>query len=420
MDNLKIIVLHPSFLDHPSLLEAYEVIREEAQKINEGEAYKNLPKIRVDDWELSQPDSGSIQNLEIIKEYADNANAIFILADGNISPDTQKWYESAIKESLNEPRKRQVRIPVFWDISTPEKKKNFDNFCKSGSKDEYDKRDKLYRYDTPEIEPDAIAPLRPQVESILIQLANKWATMINRKEKIPTLMSNRIRRNKRKKALIITVAVILLIYFLWPRIKDVRDKKAFGQRISNIEALISDKQYGAARDSLNILDSLCTPKWQDLKEQIKKLKESFPTTPSPDPEPIHEPKLNLQSTALTHQIIKNGCVIISDNQDLESILRKNLGNADLSLIFPEKGIPEWKIEIRETVDSTIFTDEDVKFYRAQVTIFADIKNGNAIETLSAKKICNGQLSHISSTNTAREKAADDISEQIVEYLKQHK
>lgn len=421
---LEILVLHQSFLEHKNSKEAYEVIREEAQKINEGETYKNLPKIRVDDWELSQPDSGSIQNLEKIKEDADNANAVFIIADGNISPDTKKWYESAIKESLNEASKRQVRIPVFWNISTAEYKKNFKEFCNSGSKHDYDKRDKLYPYDTLEIEPNANAPLRPQVASLLIQLANKWAAMINREETIPTLMSNRIRRNKRKKALIITAAFIialgLLFYFLWPRIKDVRDKKAFGQRISNIEALISDKQYGAARDSLNILDSLCTPKWQDLKEQIKKLKESFPTTPSPDPEPIQEPKLNLQSTAHTHQIIKNGCVIISDNQDLESILRKNLGNADLSLVFPEKGIPEWKIEIRETVDSTIFTDEDVKFYRAQVTIFADIKKGNAIETLSAKKICNGQLSHTSSTNTAREKAADDISEQIVEYLKQHK
>lgn len=414
MDNLKIIVLHPSFLDHPSLKGAYEVIREEAQKINEGEAYKNLPKIRVDDWEFSQPDSGSIQNLEKMKEYADNANAIFILADGNISPDTQKWYESAIKESLNEPRKRQVRIPVFWDISTPEKKKNFDNFCKSGSKDEYDKRDKIYPYGALEMEPGANAPLRPQVESILIQLANKWATMINRKETIPTLMSNRIRRNKRKKALIITAAVILLIYFLWPRIKDVRDKKAFGQRISNIEALISDKQYGAARDSLNTLDSLCTPKWQDLKEQIKKLKESIPNPPAPHPGsdvlPIPDPP----------QITKGGCLITSENPNIASMLRANIGNANLGVVFIEDGIPEWKIKIRENVDSTIFTDEDVTFYRAQVTLFADIEKGNAIETLSAKKICNGQLSHTSSTNTAREKAADDISEQIVEYLKTHK
>lgn len=416
MDNLKIIVLHQSSVNHPALKGAYEVIREEAQKINEGVAYKNLPKIRVDDWEFSQPDSGSIQNLEKIKEDADNANAVFILADGDISPDTRKWYESAIKESLNETRKRQVRIPIFWNISTEQYKKNFEDFCNSGSRHEYNKRDKIYPYDTPEIKPDANTPLRPQVESLLIQLANKWSAMINRKETIPTLMSNRIRRRKRRRTAIF-LALLLgllgpLIYFLWPTINDARDKKNFEQRISNIETLVSDRQYGAARDSLNTLDSLCTPKWQDLKEQIKKLKESIPNPPAPHPGsdvlPIPDPPLT------TLQITK--CLITSENPNIASMLRANIGNANLGVVFIEDGIPEWEIKIREDVNNDIFTEEGTVFYRAQVTLYADI-TGKATKTLLAEKICAEQLSHASSTDAARKEASDDISGQIIEFLK---
>lgn len=350
---LEILVLHQSFLEHKNSKEAYEVIREEAQKINEGETYKNLPKIRVDDWELSQPDSGSIQNLEKIKEDADNANAVFIIADGNISPDTKKWYESAIKESLNEASKRQVRIPVFWNISTEEYKKNFKEFCNSGSKHDYDKRDKLYPYDTLEIEPNANAPLRPQVASLLIQLANKWAAMINREETIPTLMSNRIRRNKRKKALIITTAFIialgLLFYFLWPRIKDVRDKKAFGQRLANVEALISEKQYEPARDSLNILDSLCAPQWQDLREHIKKLKESIPSPPIFEPGVRYEQRHDIPSP-IAKRIEDNTFEVIGVESPLLGYLCKSISTVIPNIERPSEGSTErWTISVEQDV-----------------------------------------------------------------------
>lgn len=127
--------------------------------------------------------------------------------------------------------------------------------------------------------------------------------------------------------------------------------------------------------------------------------------PTPKPKPI--------------QYIKNGCVITSENPDIEDMLKVKICGANLGLVFIEDGKPEWTIKIRENVINDTFTEEGVEFYRAQVTLFADITDGKTLETLFAKKICSEQLSHKSSTDAARAEASMEIFEQIIDFMKIH-
>ena len=127
---LRIFVSHKDVNECPSLADAYKVIQEEADKINRSGLQRHLIEIQPQDYQigrdLSNPQRGTFQSADSLKNDAYRAHAVFTLVDGDISPRIRDWYKQQIKKVQKEAKDRQIPMPIFWDTSSAESKAKFE------------------------------------------------------------------------------------------------------------------------------------------------------------------------------------------------------------------------------------------------------------------------------------------------------
>lgn len=208
---LRIFVSHKDVNECPSLADAYNVIQEEADKINRTGLQRHLIEIQPQDYQigrdLSNPQRGTFQSADSLKDDAYKAHAVFTLVDGDMSPRIRDWYEQQIKKVRKEAKERQIPMPIFWDTSSAASKANCEAFHRGNDSDYILKFNSLDEF-------------RKNVASQLEQLSGRWATMINGGQMVPTLESNSLRRKKRWFiSSLIFLAIAIAVYLLWPQIK---------------------------------------------------------------------------------------------------------------------------------------------------------------------------------------------------------
>lgn len=210
---LKIFVAHKDFSGCSSLEEAYRVIQEEVGKINTHGLQKDLIEIELQDYQIdrdiSNPNNPTFQSAETLETDALKAHAVFTLVDGDISPRIETWYKKQIQTVKSENEHQQIPMPIFWNVADAESMRNCEEFYKN------DDRDFIYKYAT-------LEGLRNIVNNLLQDYTSRWAKLISRDINVPTLESNRLKRNIRRliySFIFLVLAVIL--YLLWPRIQDM-------------------------------------------------------------------------------------------------------------------------------------------------------------------------------------------------------
>lgn len=208
---LRIFVSHKDVNECPSLADAYKVIQEEADKINRSGLQRHLIEIQPQDYQigrdLSNPQRGTFQSADSLKNDAYRAHAVFTLVDGDISPRIKDWYKRQIKMVQKEAKERQIPMPIFWDTSSAASKANCEAFHRGNDSDYILKFNSLEEF-------------RRIVADQLEQLSGRWATMINGGQAVPTLESNSLRRKKRWFiSSIVFLALAIALYVLSPQIK---------------------------------------------------------------------------------------------------------------------------------------------------------------------------------------------------------
>lgn len=208
---LRIFVSHKDVNECPSLADAYKVIQEEADKINRSGLQRHLIEIQPQDYQigrdLSNPQRGTFQSADSLKNDAYRAHAVFTLVDGDISPRTKDWYKRQIKMVQKEAKERQIPMPIFWNTSSAASKANCEAFHRGNDSDYILKFNSLEEF-------------RRIVADQLEQLSGRWATMMNGGQVVPTLESNSLRRKKRWfLSSLFFLAIAILLYLLSPQIK---------------------------------------------------------------------------------------------------------------------------------------------------------------------------------------------------------
>ena len=352
---ISIFVSHRDIAECPSLVEVYNVIKEEVHKINSYGPQRHLIEIELQDYQidrdLSNPNNGTFQSADTLKKDAAQAHAVFILVEGkdgkdaNISERIEKWYHKNIRIVQVEEKENQVPIPIFWNISDDKSKENCEHFHKS------DSCDKIIKY-------NSLEELRSNVADLLFELTGRWASRIHGRQSIPTLDS--IIKKRRKKLFLFSVAIFflllcILLYFLYPKFQHLRPdhrtpepsveqvdstKTIFNNRIIN-DSLMVDQNHSTPNNSVTsttIQDS------EPGSVQIPALKPE----PTQEPKPITEPEPNL----IVPSISPNSYMVDATPPSFQAEISEEIGKLS-SFLLPceEGGIQRWTFVIKE--DSNI-------------------------------------------------------------------
>jgi len=120
---------------------------------------------------------------------------------------------------------------------------------------------------------------------------------------------------------------------------------------------------------------------------------------------------------------KNVCAIVSENisKNIVDYVIAGLKNANLGLTFPEdvNGNPQWRIELKETVQEMERETEGKIDYKAYVTLSASIiKDNEKFGYCEVKESARSYESTMKALDSARENAKDLIIEKIIGRIKQ--
>ena len=120
---------------------------------------------------------------------------------------------------------------------------------------------------------------------------------------------------------------------------------------------------------------------------------------------------------------KNVCAIVSENisKNIVDYVIAGLNNANLGLTFPEdgNGNPQWRIELKETVQEMERETEGKIDYKAYVTLSASIiKDNEKFGYCEVKESARSYESTMKALDSARENAKDLIIEKIIGRIKQ--
>lgn len=418
---LRIFVSHKDVNECPSLADAYKVIQEEADKINRSGLQRHLIEIQPQDYQigrdLSNPQRGTFQSADSLKNDAYRAHAVFTLVDGDISPRIRDWYKQQIKKVQKEAKDRQIPMPIFWDTSSAESKANCEAFHRGNDSDYILKFNSLEEF-------------RRIVAKQLEQLSGRWAAMINGGQAVPTLESNSLRRKKRWFiSSIVFLAIAIAVYMLSPYIPDLfrhskeggdtpvvpiqedKARESFKARLLNAESLVARKLYTPARDTLKLLRSICRPEWGEEKVTIDSLWRVLPSIPPPPP------PLPPDSTIIE----ENTFEIVGAQSPLRGYLSNSIKEAIPGISKPSGGRKErWTITIEQDlsaieVPKIIESDE----YMIDIEYGFSVKDNQAEKTVFENTLSTRGRSPASLEDAkkhSRQIAAQEIAQQVKQFI----
>lgn len=385
---LKIFVAHKDFSGCSSLEEAYRVIQEEVGKINTHGLQKDLIEIELQDYQIdrdiSNPNNPTFQSAETLEKDALKAHAVFTLVDGDISPRIEKWYKKQIQTVKSENEHQQIPMPIFWNVADAESMRKCEEFYRN------DDRDFIYKYAT-------LEGLRNIVNNLLQDYTSRWAKLISRDINVPTLESNRLKRNIRRliySFIFLVLAVIL--YLLWPRIQDMISQSPASDPTI---ALPSSHAADENREDINITE-----------EDTESLQV---------PKPVVEPKHHVSSKPEPSQpdirpvIKENGYRLTGIDNDVvwSTTLMNALESSSELRKYTDKEV-KWNISISQDKIERGIDDGD---YFVDLIVSVKITNNITGATLQQLPLFKNEciMSPISYEDAFREAFSEEFAKQIV-------
>ena len=344
---LKLFVSHRDGSMTPALNNQLDVVKQVVEDINRNGTQKDLIEIKLQDYQinrnLSNPSTGTFQSLNSLMQDAENAHALFVLIDGDISDTIRNWYNPRIAKVRREKKEGQVLIRFFWNTADAVSMENCEKFLDSPD------RDYVIKY-------NSLEDLRDHVRKELSDCSNRWAALITRKKPVPTLAAIRKKSANRVLAVLVGILVIMLaifVYMSWPKLQArlcpssgsdtdgeqvEAEKEALRKRIETAETMIDLGQYDSASDSLNALKGVCKKEWSSEIKRIDSLLEvvSRYSVPPPSPPVLSKPKV----------LLENGYEISGIEGDFKTMILHGIeSNSNLRQYYDKE--VQWSVQIKE-------------------------------------------------------------------------
>lgn len=345
---LKLFVSHRDGSMTPALNNQLDVVKQVVEDINRNGTQKDLIEIKLQDYQinrnLSNPSTGTFQSLNSLMQDAENAHALFVLIDGDISDTIRNWYNPRIAMVRREKKEGQVLIRFFWNTADAVSMENCEKFLDSPD------RDYVIKY-------NSLEDLRDHVRKELSDCSNRWAALITRKKPVPTLAAIRKKSSaNRVLAALVGILVIMLaifVYMSWPKLQArlcpssgsdtdgeqvEAEKEALRKRIETAETMIDLGQYDSASDSLNALKGVCKKEWSSEIKRIDSLLEvvSRYSVPPPPPPVLPKPKV----------LLENGYEISGIEGDFKTMILHGIeSNSNLRQYYDKE--VQWSVQIKE-------------------------------------------------------------------------
>ena len=199
---------------------------------------------------------------------------------------------------------------------------------------------------------------------------------------------------------------------------EIEDKSrdSFNERIVNAEALLHQKKYSPARDSLNVLKGACNPKWNKERIRIDSLLLLIPSDLPPyRPEP---PALNPPSDKPSTPVVEdNTYEIVGGQSSLRGYLSNSIMNVLPRLSKPSDDKKErWTITIKQDLSALeipkiIESDE----YQIEIEYGINVKDNLTGKVILENTVTTRGRSPASQEDAkkhSRQLAAQEIAEQI--------
>lgn len=345
---LKLFVSHRDGSMTPALNNQLDVVKQVVEDINRNGTQKDLIEIKLQDYQinrnLSNPSTGTFQSLNSLMQDAENAHALFVLIDGDISDTIRNWYNPRIAMVRREKKEGQVLIRFFWNTADAVSMENCEKFLDSPD------RDYVIKY-------NSLEDLRDHVRKELSDCSNRWAALITRKKPVPTLAAIRKKKSaNRVLAALVGILVIMLaifVYMSWPKLQArlcpssgsdtdgeqvEAEKEALRKRIETAETMIDLGQYDSASDSLNALKGVCKKEWSSEIKRIDSLLEVVSRNPvlPPPPPVLSKPKV----------LLENGYEISGIEGDFKTMILHGIeSNSNLRQYYDKE--VQWSVQIKE-------------------------------------------------------------------------
>lgn len=349
---LKLFVSHRDGSMTPALNNQLDVVKQVVEDINRNGTQKDLIEIKLQDYQinrnLSNPSTGTFQSLNSLMQDAENAHALFVLIDGDISDTIRNWYNPRIAMVRREKKEGQVLIRFFWNTADAVSMENCEKFLDSPD------RDYVIKY-------NSLEDLRDHVRKELSDCSNRWAALITRKKPVPTLAAIRKKSANRVLAAFVGILVVMLAIFVyksWPKLQarlypsisepiiheqqdeteKEKEKEDLRKRIEAAETMIDLGQYDSASDSLNALKGVCKKEWGSEIKRIDSLLEvvSRSSVPPPPPPVLPKPKV----------LLENGYEISGIEGDFKTMILHGIeSNSNLRQYYDKE--VQWSVQIKE-------------------------------------------------------------------------
>lgn len=342
---LKLFVSHRDGSMTPALNNQLDVVKQVVEDINRNGTQKDLIEIKLQDYQinrnLSNPSTGTFQSLNSLMQDAENAHALFVLIDGDISDTIRNWYNPRIAMVRREKKEGQVLIRFFWNTADAVSMENCEKFHDSPD------RDYVIKY-------NSLEDLRDHVRKELSDCSNRWAALITRKKPVPTLAAIRKKRVLAALVGILVVMLAIFVYMSWPKLQarlcpsisgpvtqellDEAEKEDLRKRIKTAETMIALGQYNSASDSLNALKGVCEKEWSSEIKCIDSLLEVVSRSSVPPLSPPVPPKPKV--------LLENGYEISGIEGAFKTMILHGIeSNSNLRQYYDKE--VQWSVQIKE-------------------------------------------------------------------------